>query len=51
MSRKNFNTVLATATVLFTFYLALSFILTPRRRPRASACRPGPRATAAASSS
>ncbi|WP_433603250.1 DUF4267 domain-containing protein [Nocardia sp. CA-135953] len=29
MSRKNLNTVLATATVLFTFYLALSFILTP----------------------
>ncbi|WP_433597500.1 DUF4267 domain-containing protein [Nocardia sp. CA-135953] len=29
MSRKNVNTVLATATVLFTFYLALSFILTP----------------------
>ncbi|QIS20308.1 DUF4267 domain-containing protein [Nocardia terpenica] len=29
MSRKNFNTVLATATVLFTFYLGISFVLTP----------------------
>ncbi|MFI7664532.1 DUF4267 domain-containing protein [Nocardia sp. NPDC049526] len=29
MSRKNLNTVLATAVVGFTFYLALSFILTP----------------------
>ncbi|MEG8183014.1 DUF4267 domain-containing protein [Nocardia terpenica] len=29
MSRKNFNTVLAIATVLFTFYLGISFVLTP----------------------
>ncbi|MEU7139459.1 DUF4267 domain-containing protein [Nocardia sp. NPDC046473] len=29
MSRKNLNTVLATAVVGFTFYLSLSFILTP----------------------
>ncbi|NKY86847.1 DUF4267 domain-containing protein [Nocardia veterana] len=29
MSRKNLTTGLATATVLFTFYLALSFILAP----------------------
>ncbi|MFF2554346.1 DUF4267 domain-containing protein [Nocardia sp. NPDC058058] len=29
MSRKNFNTVLATAVVGFTFYLAVTFILTP----------------------
>ena len=29
MSRKNPNTVLATAVVGFTFYLALSFVLTP----------------------
>ena len=29
MSRKNLNTVLATAVVGFTFYLALSFLLTP----------------------
>ncbi|MGW5573323.1 DUF4267 domain-containing protein [Nocardia thailandica] len=29
MSRKNLTTVLATATVLFTFYLAYCFILTP----------------------
>ncbi|MEV5650914.1 DUF4267 domain-containing protein [Nocardia sp. NPDC052254] len=29
MSRKTLTTVLATAVVLFTFYLAISFILTP----------------------
>ncbi|MEV4236709.1 DUF4267 domain-containing protein [Nocardia sp. NPDC049737] len=29
MSRKTLNTVLATAVVLFTFYLAISFVLTP----------------------
>ncbi|QIS15808.1 DUF4267 domain-containing protein [Nocardia arthritidis] len=29
MSRKNLNTVLATAVVLFTFYLGISFVLTP----------------------
>ncbi|KAA8887038.1 DUF4267 domain-containing protein [Nocardia colli] len=29
MSRKTLNTVLATAVVLFTFYLAISFLLTP----------------------
>ena len=29
MSRKNLNTVLATAVVLFTFYLAISFIAAP----------------------
>ncbi|MEU6586559.1 DUF4267 domain-containing protein [Nocardia sp. NPDC046763] len=29
MSRKNLNTVLATAVVLFTFYLAISFLATP----------------------
>ncbi|WP_067693154.1 DUF4267 domain-containing protein [Nocardia jejuensis] len=29
MSRKTLNTALATAVVLFTFYLAISFLLTP----------------------
>ncbi|WP_062982084.1 DUF4267 domain-containing protein [Nocardia anaemiae] len=29
MSRKNLNTVLAAAVVLFTFYLGISFVLTP----------------------
>ncbi len=40
---------MAAAIVLFTFYLGQSFVLAPRRRCRASACRAGPPGTAAAS--